>query len=60
VDPAPLTDPLGPVQGTLHTVRGANWKTANVSELRLAWRDAANGPEPTLGFRIARYADDPQ
>jgi formylglycine-generating enzyme required for sulfatase activity len=60
VDPAPLTDPLGPVQGTLHAVRGANWKTANVSELRLAWRDTANGPEPTLGFRIARYADDPQ
>jgi formylglycine-generating enzyme required for sulfatase activity len=60
VDPAPVTDPLGPGQGTLHVVRGANWKTASVSELRLAWRDTASGPEPTLGFRLARYADDPQ
>jgi formylglycine-generating enzyme required for sulfatase activity len=60
VDPAPATDPLGPAQGTLHVVRGANWKTASVSELRLAWRDTANGPAQTLGFRIARYADDPQ
>lgn len=59
VDPAPATDPLGPAQGTLHVVRGANWKTASVSELRLAWRDTANGPAQTLGFRIARYADDP-
>jgi formylglycine-generating enzyme required for sulfatase activity len=60
VDSAPVTDPLGPAQGTLHVVRGANWKTATVSELRLAWRDTASGPEPTLGFRLARYADDPQ
>jgi len=60
VDPAPMTDPLGPAQGTLHVVRGASWKTASVSELRLAWRDTASGPEPTVGFRLARYADDPQ
>ena len=60
VDSAPVTDPLGPAQGTLHAVRGANWKTATVSELRLAWRDTASGPDPTLGFRLARYADDPQ
>jgi formylglycine-generating enzyme required for sulfatase activity len=60
VDSAAVTDPLGPAQGTLHAVRGANWKTASVSELRLAWRDTAGGPEPTVGFRVARYADDPQ
>ena len=60
VDATPVTDPLGPAQGTLHGVRGANWKTASVSELRLAWRDAANGPDPTLGFRVARYAEDAQ
>ncbi|HEY0766794.1 MAG TPA: SUMF1/EgtB/PvdO family nonheme iron enzyme [Steroidobacteraceae bacterium] len=58
VDAASVTDPLGPESGTLHVVRGANWKTASVSELRLAWRDTANGPEPTLGFRVARYAED--
>lgn len=60
VDSTPATDPMGPVQGALHAVRGANWKTATVSELRLAWRDAATGPDPALGFRVARYADDPQ
>ena len=58
VDAAPVTDPLGPEQGTLHVVRGANWKTASVSELRLAWRDTADGPAPTLGFRVASYAED--
>ena len=60
VDAGPVTDPLGPEQGTLHVVRGANWKTASVSELRLAWRDTANGPAATLGFRVARYAEDAQ
>src|SRR5438105_1971499 len=58
VDAAAVTDPLGPEQGTLHVVRGANWKTASISELRLAWRDTADGPAPTLGFRVARYAED--
>ena len=59
VDATPATDPLGPAEGALHVVRGANWKTATVAELRLAWRDGAQGPAPTLGFRVARYADDP-
>jgi formylglycine-generating enzyme required for sulfatase activity len=59
VDPAAITDPLGPAEGTLHVIRGANWQTATVAELRLAWRDAGQGPGPTLGFRLARYADDP-
>ena len=60
VDSDPATDPLGPTEGTLHVVRGANWQTATVGELRLAWRDGASGSAPTLGFRIARYAEDPQ
>ncbi len=58
VDVAPATDPLGPAEGRLHVVRGANWKTASVTELRLAWRDTAEEPAPTLGFRLARYAED--
>jgi len=60
VDAAAVTDPLGPLEGKLHVVRGANWKTASVSELRLAWRDTAEGPAATLGFRVARYAEDAQ
>ncbi len=58
VDASPATDPLGPAEGRLHAVRGANWKTSSVTELRLAWRDTAEGPAPTLGFRLARYAED--
>jgi hypothetical protein len=26
-------------------------------ELRLAWRDGADAINPTLGFRVARYAE---
>jgi hypothetical protein len=57
VDPATSTDPLGPDQAALHIVRGANWKTGAVGELRFAWRDTAPEPSQTLGFRIARYAE---
>ena len=57
VDPAPATDPLGPEQAAVHVVRGANWKTGTVGELRFAWRDTAPEPSQTLGFRVARYAE---
>ena len=57
VDPAPVTDPLGPDQAAVHIVRGANWKTGTVGELRFAWRDTVPEPSQTLGFRIARYAE---
>jgi formylglycine-generating enzyme required for sulfatase activity len=57
VDTLSVTDPLGPDEGTRHVVRGANWKSASVSELRLAWRDSEDTAGPTLGFRIARYAE---
>ncbi len=54
-DPAAATDPLGPSEGTQHVVRGANWRTNGMSELRLAWRDGAAGASDTIGFRVARY-----
>ena len=56
-DSAPQTDPFGPAQGTRHTIRGSNWRTATVADLRLAWRDGADGASQAIGFRIARYAD---
>ncbi|MGD9597171.1 MAG: SUMF1/EgtB/PvdO family nonheme iron enzyme [Steroidobacteraceae bacterium] len=52
---APQTDPFGPVQGTRHTIRGSNWRTATVADLRLAWRDSAEGSDQAIGFRVARY-----
>ncbi|MEZ5514650.1 MAG: SUMF1/EgtB/PvdO family nonheme iron enzyme [Steroidobacteraceae bacterium] len=54
-DPTAATDPLGPSEGTQHVVRGANWRTNGMSELRLAWRDGADGTSDTIGFRVARY-----
>ncbi|GMU69561.1 MAG: hypothetical protein AMXMBFR37_18930 [Steroidobacteraceae bacterium] len=53
----PQTDPFGPPQGTRHAIRGSNWRTATVADLRLAWRDDAEDPGQTIGFRIARYAE---
>lgn len=57
VDSTPVTDPLGPPAGARHTVRGANWRSATISELRLAWREGASEPSQEIGFRVARYAE---
>jgi formylglycine-generating enzyme required for sulfatase activity len=57
VEESPATDPLGPGDGTRHVIRGANWKSASAIDLRLAWRDGADGKSDTVGFRIARYAE---
>lgn len=60
VDNSPVTDPLGPENGTRHVIRGANWQTALMTQLRLAWRDGATESSQTIGFRLARYADLPE
>jgi formylglycine-generating enzyme required for sulfatase activity len=57
VDPAAVTDPLGPGDGTRHVIRGANWKSAAATDLRLAARDGADGAGSTIGFRVVRYAE---
>ncbi|MGE0387165.1 MAG: PEGA domain-containing protein [Gammaproteobacteria bacterium] len=54
---APATDPLGPVQGEHHVIRGASWAHGSVTELRASFRDYGNAPRNDLGFRIARYAE---
>ncbi len=51
------TDPTGPQSGTQHVVRGSSWRSASIGELRLAWRDYAEGKAQHIGFRIARYAE---
>jgi formylglycine-generating enzyme required for sulfatase activity len=56
-DPSPATDPLGPAEGQRHVVRGPSWRTANVSELRLAWREGGADKSDAVGFRVARYLD---
>jgi formylglycine-generating enzyme required for sulfatase activity len=54
---ATTVDPPGPADGESHVIRGSSWLTANVSELRLAWRDYGSSGRANLGFRIARYAE---
>jgi formylglycine-generating enzyme required for sulfatase activity len=48
-------DPLGPEDGKHHVVRGAGWKQAGISELRLSYRDYSSTKRPDLGFRVCRY-----
>jgi len=48
-------DPLGPVKGKYHLVRGSSWQSASISTLRLAYRDYGSGRRPDVGFRICRY-----
>ncbi len=50
-------DPLGPESGSSYVVRGASWRHASITELRLSWRDNDTAGRDDLGFRIARYAE---
>jgi formylglycine-generating enzyme required for sulfatase activity len=47
-------DPLGPANGPVHVVRGASWRSATVTDLRLAFRNFSSEAREDLGFRIAR------
>ena len=55
---APVVDPSGAEAEGPHSVRGANWRTTSIPELRLAWRDRAAGPSQTIGFRVARSVEN--
>jgi formylglycine-generating enzyme required for sulfatase activity len=56
VDPGTtqIEDPLGPETGRFRVVRGPSWRSATVTDLRLAYRDYSAEPRDNLGFRIAR------
>ena len=43
---AVVTDPFGPNEGELHTIRGSSWMDSSVSELRLSYRDYGSQPRP--------------
>ncbi|MEN7343782.1 MAG: PEGA domain-containing protein [Pseudomonadota bacterium] len=52
----PLIDYSGPQSGGENTIRGASWRSANVSALRLAYREGGADARDDLGFRIVRNA----
>ncbi|MEL7297466.1 MAG: SUMF1/EgtB/PvdO family nonheme iron enzyme [Pseudomonadota bacterium] len=52
----PLIDYRGPAKGSANTIRGASWRSANVSRLRLAYREGISEPRDDIGFRIVRDA----
>lgn len=51
------SDPLGPSSGARHVVKGASWRTSVYTDLRIAWREGAEGAAQDRGFRVARYAE---
>ena len=53
--PAGGLNPLGPSSASQHVVRGSSWSTASEAKLKSGYREAAGGPRPDLGFRLARY-----
>jgi len=48
-------DPMGLQRGSSHVVKGSNFRTARVSEMRSSFRDGVSGPRDDVGFRVARY-----
>ncbi|MEX2131074.1 MAG: hypothetical protein WD772_06265, partial [Pseudohongiellaceae bacterium] len=55
---APEVDPLGPLSGQYHIIRGSSWAHGTLTELRLSFRDFGEEPRDDVGFRIARYLEE--
>jgi formylglycine-generating enzyme required for sulfatase activity len=49
-----VDDPLGPTTGRVHVIRGASWRSATVTDLRVAARGSGSDGRDDVGFRIAR------
>jgi len=49
-----VDDPLGPETGSLHAVRGASWRSATETDLRVAARGSGFEGRQDVGFRVAR------
>lgn len=51
-----ITDPMGAETGVHHVLRGASWRDASITELRLSYRSYGNRALDDAGFRAARFA----
>ncbi len=52
-----LVDPMGPVNGHQHVIRGASYQHGARARLRLTYRDYSSVGRKDLGFRVARYLE---
>ncbi len=50
-----LSNPFDRSISQIHVVKGANWRSGTVTELRAAFRDGVTASRDNLGFRIGRY-----
>jgi formylglycine-generating enzyme required for sulfatase activity len=48
-------DPFDLATGSTHVVKGANWRSGSITELRPSFKEGLNGSRDDLGFRIGRY-----
>ena len=48
-------DPLGESVGDTHTVKGSNWRSGRITELRASYREGEKAGRDDIGFRVARY-----
>lgn len=48
-------NPSGPENGETHVVKGSNWRSSTLTELRGAYRDSSKAGRDDLGFRVVRY-----
>jgi len=49
------TNPLGANKGDTHTVKGSNWRSGTITELRASYRQGEKMGRDDIGFRVARY-----
>jgi len=52
-----FVDYMGATRGVGHIVKGANYSSGRFAEFRGAYKQVSESKDPTIGFRIARYAN---
>ena len=50
-----LQDPFDLTASGSHVIKGANWRSGSITELRPSFREGLVNPRNDLGFRIGRY-----